>query len=96
MSIVLFIVVGLLLGYIASSLTGKSSRFGLPADLGLGMLGAFTGLLVAVGLVGNVTGLNFGFVIHLVLDVIGAAIFLTLLRAWFPPKSVEPELGRRR
>ena len=78
MSILAWIVLGLISGFIASKLVNKSGE-GVVLDIVLGIVGAFVGgwLFNTFGHVG-VTGLN---VYSMVVAVIGAVIVLVIYHA---------------
>jgi uncharacterized membrane protein YeaQ/YmgE (transglycosylase-associated protein family) len=78
MSIVAWIVLGLIAGFIASKLIYKTGE-GLLLDIGLGIVGAVVGgwLFSAFGMPG-VTGLN---VYSLIVAVVGAVVFLAIYHA---------------
>lgn len=78
MSIIAWIVLGLIAGFIASKLVNKSGD-GMLVDIILGVVGAVVGgwLFHMFGMPG-VTGLN---VYSLVVAVIGAAVFLIVYHA---------------
>jgi uncharacterized membrane protein YeaQ/YmgE (transglycosylase-associated protein family) len=78
MSILAWIVLGLIAGFIASKIVNKSGE-GLIVDIILGVVGSVVGgwLFHAFGMPG-VTGLN---VYSLVVAVIGAAVFLIIYHA---------------
>jgi uncharacterized membrane protein YeaQ/YmgE (transglycosylase-associated protein family) len=78
MSLLAWIVLGLLAGFIASKLVNKSGE-GMLLDIVLGVVGAVIGgwLFHTFGMPG-VTGLN---VYSLVVAVVGAAVFLIVYHA---------------
>jgi uncharacterized membrane protein YeaQ/YmgE (transglycosylase-associated protein family) len=78
MSILAWIVLGLVAGFIGSKLVNKTGE-GLILDIGLGILGAIVGgwLFSMFGMSG-VTGVNF---YSLVVAVIGAVVFLLVYHA---------------
>lgn len=78
MGVVAWIVLGLIAGFIASSLVNKRGE-GLPFDILLGIVGAVIGgwLFHAIGITG-VTGFN---VWSLLVAVIGAVVFLVVWHA---------------
>ncbi len=78
MSFIVWIVLGLIAGFIASKLVNKSGD-GMLLDILLGVVGAVVGgwLFNMFGMAG-VTGLN---VYSLVVAVIGAAVFLIVYHA---------------
>jgi uncharacterized membrane protein YeaQ/YmgE (transglycosylase-associated protein family) len=78
MSIVAWIVLGLVAGFIGSKLVNKTGE-GLVLDIGLGIVGAIVGgwLFHVFGMSG-VTGLN---LYSLVVAVIGAVVFLLVYHA---------------
>lgn len=78
MSILAWIVLGLVAGFIGSKLVNKKGE-GLVLDIALGIVGAIVGgwLFSAFGMSG-VTGLNF---YSLIVAVIGAVVFLLVYHA---------------
>jgi uncharacterized membrane protein YeaQ/YmgE (transglycosylase-associated protein family) len=78
MSILAWIVLGLVAGFIGSKLVNRTGE-GLILDIGLGILGAIVGgwLFSMFGMSG-VTGLN---LYSLVVAVIGAVVFLLVYHA---------------
>jgi len=78
MSIVAWIVLGLIAGFIASKLVNNAGE-GMLVDILLGVVGSVVGgwLFHAFGMPG-VTGLN---IYSLVVAVVGAAVFLILYHA---------------
>jgi uncharacterized membrane protein YeaQ/YmgE (transglycosylase-associated protein family) len=78
MSLIAWIVLGLVAGFIASKLVNKSGE-GMLLDIVLGIVGAVVGgwLFNVFGMAG-VTGLN---VYSLVVAVVGAAVFLMVYHA---------------
>lgn len=74
-----WIVLGALAGWIASIITGTSSRQGCLMDIVVGIVGALVGGFV-FGLLGGtgVTGFNLG---SLIVAVIGAVIVLLIYKA---------------
>jgi uncharacterized membrane protein YeaQ/YmgE (transglycosylase-associated protein family) len=80
MSLILWIVLGLISGFIASKLVNKTGE-GMLLDILLGIVGAVVGgwLFHAFGMPG-VTGLN---VYSVVVAVVGAAVFLIAYHALF-------------
>jgi uncharacterized membrane protein YeaQ/YmgE (transglycosylase-associated protein family) len=78
MSLLAWIVLGLVAGFIASKLVNKTGE-GMLLDIALGVVGAVVGgwLFHTFGMPG-VTGLN---VYSLVVAVIGAAVFLIVYHA---------------
>jgi uncharacterized membrane protein YeaQ/YmgE (transglycosylase-associated protein family) len=80
MSILAWIVLGLLAGFIASKLVNKSGE-GLMLDILLGIIGAMVGgfLFQFFGMAG-VTGLN---MYSILVSVIGAVVLLFIYHAFF-------------
>jgi uncharacterized membrane protein YeaQ/YmgE (transglycosylase-associated protein family) len=78
MSLIIWIVLGLIAGFIASKLVNRTGE-GMLLDILLGIVGAVVGgwLFHAFGMPG-VTGLN---VYSVVVAVIGAAVFLVVYHA---------------
>jgi uncharacterized membrane protein YeaQ/YmgE (transglycosylase-associated protein family) len=85
MSILAWIVLGLIAGFIASKIVNKTGE-GILLDIVLGIVGAIVGgfLFNLVGTAG-VTGFN---VWSLVVAVIGAVVFLLLYHALFRRSTV--------
>jgi uncharacterized membrane protein YeaQ/YmgE (transglycosylase-associated protein family) len=85
MSIIAWIILGLIAGFIASKIVNKSGE-GLIRDILLGIVGAFVGGFV-VSLFGSqgVTGLNLW---SIIVAVIGAVIFLLIYHALFRRTAV--------
>jgi uncharacterized membrane protein YeaQ/YmgE (transglycosylase-associated protein family) len=78
MSIVAWIVLGLVAGFIGSKLVNKKGE-GLVLDIGLGIVGAIIGgWLFSVFGMSGVTGLN---LYSLIVAVIGAIVFLLVYHA---------------
>ena len=78
MSIIAWIVLGLLAGFIGSKLVNKTGE-GIVLDIGLGIVGAIVGgWLFSVFGMSGVTGLN---LYSLVVAVIGAVVFLLVYHA---------------
>jgi len=78
MSILAWIVLGLVAGFIGSKLVNKTGA-GLVLDIGLGIVGALVGgWLFSVFGMSGVTGLN---LYSLVVAVIGAVVFLLVYHA---------------
>lgn len=78
MSILAWIVLGLVAGFIGSKLVNKKGE-GLVLDIGLGIVGAIVGgWLFSVFGMSGVTGLNF---YSLIVAVIGAIVFLLVYHA---------------
>jgi uncharacterized membrane protein YeaQ/YmgE (transglycosylase-associated protein family) len=80
MSIIAWLVFGLIAGFIASKIVNKSGE-GVLLDLVLGILGAFVGgwLATLVGFPG-VTGFNIG---SMVIAILGAIVVLVVYHAVF-------------
>ena len=80
MSIIAWIVLGLISGFIASKLVNKSGE-GMLMDIVLGVVGAVVGgwLFHFFGMAG-VTGLN---LYSILVAVVGAAVFLIIYHALF-------------
>lgn len=85
MTILTWIILGLVAGWVASRLVG-SGGYGLVGDIVVGILGAVVGGWLGSRLLGlDVTGFN---VTSVVLSVVGAIVVIVLFRALSP--------GRRR
>ncbi len=80
MSIIAWIILGLIAGFIASKIVNRSGE-GLLLDIVLGIVGAVVGgwIFHAVGMAG-VTGLN---LYSLIVAVIGAIVFLVVYHLLF-------------
>jgi len=80
MSIIAWLILGLIAGFIASKIVNKSGE-GLIVDILLGIVGAFIGgwLFNHFGMAG-VTGLN---LYSMLVAVVGAVIFLVIYHALF-------------
>ena len=85
MSILSWIILGLIVGFIASRLIGAGG-YGLIGDIVVGILGAMLGCWLATQFLGlDVTGIN---VTSIIIGVAGAVVLILLYRALMP--------GRRR
>jgi uncharacterized membrane protein YeaQ/YmgE (transglycosylase-associated protein family) len=84
-SIIAWIILGLIAGFIGSKIVNKSGE-GIIRDILLGIVGAFVGGLI-VSLFGaqGVTGLNLW---SIIVAVIGAVVFLVLYHALFRRTAV--------
>ena len=81
MTILAWIILGLIAGWIASRLVG-SGGYGIIGDIVVGMVGAVVGGWLASQFLGmDVTGLNFT---SIVISVVGAVIVLVIFRALTP------------
>ncbi len=81
MSILAWIVLGLIAGWVASLLMG-SGGYGLIGDIVIGILGAFLGGWLGSTLLGiDVTGVNFT---SIALSIVGAVILIGVFRAISP------------
>jgi uncharacterized membrane protein YeaQ/YmgE (transglycosylase-associated protein family) len=78
-SIVVWVIVGAVAGWLASMVMGTNRSQGLLADIVVGIVGGVIGgfLLNALNVGGAVTGINLGSV---VVAFIGAVVLLALLR----------------
>jgi uncharacterized membrane protein YeaQ/YmgE (transglycosylase-associated protein family) len=74
MSLIIFLLVGAIAGWLAGLIT-KGSGFGIAGNIIVGIVGAFLGNLT-FNLLGIVA---FGLVGHLIFAVLGALLFLWLL-----------------
>ncbi|HZT58720.1 MAG TPA: GlsB/YeaQ/YmgE family stress response membrane protein [Pyrinomonadaceae bacterium] len=85
MSIIAWIILGLIAGFIGSKIVNKSGE-GIIRDVLLGIVGAFVGGFI-VSLFGaqGVTGLNLW---SIIVAVIGAVVFLVLYHALFRRTAV--------
>jgi uncharacterized membrane protein YeaQ/YmgE (transglycosylase-associated protein family) len=77
MSIVSWIVLGLIAGFIGSKLVNKTGE-GLILDIALGVVGAVGGWVFRIFGMSGVTGLN---VYSLIVAVVGAVVFLVAYHA---------------
>lgn len=81
MSIILWIVLGLIAGWLANVIMGTGG-YGVLGDIILGIIGALVGGLLASLLFGlAVTGLN---LTSIIIAVIGAIIFIAVYRLLVP------------
>ena len=81
MSIPSWIILGLIVGFIASRLMGAGG-YGLIGDIVVGILGALLGRWLAPQFLGlDVTGVN---VTSIVIGVVGAIILIVVYRALMP------------
>lgn len=81
MSILTWIILGGLAGWIASMITGDNPRQGILGNILVGILGAVIGGWLAGAILGEegVTGFNLG---SLITAIIGATILLFIARAF--------------
>ena len=78
MSIIAWIVLGLIAGFIGNKLVNKTGE-GFFLDIALGVVGAVVGgWLFSVAGMGGVTGLN---IYSLIVAVVGAVVFLVVYHA---------------
>ncbi len=86
MSIIAWIVVGLIAGWLAG-LIMKGGGYGLIGDIIIGIIGAIIGGFVAGMLLGGdyVTGINLPTII---VSVLGAIILIAIVRAFAPRRTV--------
>ncbi len=81
MSIIAWLILGLIAGWVASKLMG-SGGYGIIGDIIVGILGAFVGGWLASLLLGiDVTGLNFT---RIAISIVGAVIVIAIYRAFSP------------
>lgn len=84
MTILAWVILGLVAGWLASMLMGKGA-YGLVGDIVLGILGSIVGGWLATQLLGlNVTGLN---PTSVAIAVAGAIILIVVFRAMAPGRS---------
>jgi uncharacterized membrane protein YeaQ/YmgE (transglycosylase-associated protein family) len=84
-TILVWIVLGLIAGFLASVLMGAGG-YGLIGDIVVGILGAVVGGWLASRFLGlDVTGLN---LTSIAIAVVGAAILIFILRALSPRRTV--------
>ena len=81
--VITFLIVGGLAGWIASVLV-KGSGFGVLGDIVVGVIGAFVGAVLAS--VFNIA--VYGFLGVLGMSILGAVIFLLILRACSPRRNL--------
>jgi uncharacterized membrane protein YeaQ/YmgE (transglycosylase-associated protein family) len=87
MSILAWLVLGLLAGWIASMIMGTGG-YGLIGDIVVGIIGALIGGFITGPLFGiDVSGLN---ITSLIVAVIGAIIFIAIYRALVGPRRTMP------
>jgi uncharacterized membrane protein YeaQ/YmgE (transglycosylase-associated protein family) len=78
MSIVAWLILGLIAGFIASKIMGAGG-YGLLGDIIVGIVGAILGGFIASLIFGGgVTGLNLG---SIIVAIVGACILIAILRA---------------
>lgn len=79
MGIILYIIFGALVGWIASMIAGTNAQQGLIGNIIVGILGAFFGGMIADSLGGSgVTGFNLG---SFVVALAGSVILLFIYKA---------------
>lgn len=84
MSIIVWLILGLIAGWIASMLMGRGG-YGIIGDLVIGIVGAMIGGWLGSLLLGiDVTGLNFP---SIALAVVGAVILIAVIRALSPVRQ---------
>lgn len=84
MTIIAWIILGLVAGWLASLLMGRGG-YGLIGDIVIGILGSIVGGWLATQLLGlNVTGLN---PTSIAVAVVGAMILIFIFRAIAPGRS---------
>jgi uncharacterized membrane protein YeaQ/YmgE (transglycosylase-associated protein family) len=84
MSILTWIILGLIVGFIASRLMGAGG-YGLVGDIVVGILGAMVGGWLAFPLLGiDVTGIN---LTSIAIGIAGAVILIAIFRALSPGRS---------
>jgi len=81
MSILTWIILGLIVGFLASRLMG-SGGYGLLGDIVVGILGSFVGGWLATQFLGlDVTGLN---LTSIAIGIVGAVLLIAVFRALTP------------
>ncbi len=84
MSILTWIILGLIVGFVASRLMGAGG-YGIIGDIVVGILGAVLGGWLATPLLGiDVTGIN---LTSIAIGIVGAVILIALFRALLPGQS---------
>ncbi|MCL5960558.1 MAG: GlsB/YeaQ/YmgE family stress response membrane protein [Chloroflexi bacterium] len=84
MSILTWIILGLIVGFVASRLMGAGG-YGIIGDIVVGILGAVLGGWLASPLLGiDVTGIN---LTSIAIGIVGAVILIALFRALLPGQS---------
>ncbi len=84
MTTLVWIILGLIVGFLASRLMG-SGGYGLIGDIVVGILGSVVGGWLATRLLGiDVTGLN---LTSVAIGVVGAVILIVIFRALAPGRS---------
>lgn len=79
MNFLAWIILGGLSGWIASMITGKESEMGIPANIVIGIIGAFIGGAIFRFFGGaGITGFN---IWSAIVSVIGAVILLSIIKA---------------
>ncbi|MBZ0310615.1 MAG: GlsB/YeaQ/YmgE family stress response membrane protein [Anaerolineae bacterium] len=80
-TLVVWIIVGALAGWLASLVVGTNRSQGLLADILVGIVGGILGgfLLTSIGIEGLVTGINLG---SIAVAFIGAVVLLLILRVF--------------
>jgi uncharacterized membrane protein YeaQ/YmgE (transglycosylase-associated protein family) len=82
-SILVWIVLGLIVGFIASRLMGAGG-YGIVGDIVVGILGAIIGGWLAVQFLGiDVTGIN---LTSIAIGIVGAVILIAVYRALTPSR----------
>lgn len=92
MNIILWIIFGALVGWIASMIAGTNREQGAIGNIIVGILGAFLGGLIARAMgVGDITGFNLG---SFVIALIGAVVLLFIYKAVRGNNTHSPTLHR--
>lgn len=78
-TLVVWVIVGALAGWLASMVMGTNRRQGLLADIVVGIVGGLLGglILTSIGISGLVTGINLG---SIAVAFVGAVFLLFVLR----------------
>jgi uncharacterized membrane protein YeaQ/YmgE (transglycosylase-associated protein family) len=78
-TLVVWVIVGALAGWLASMVMGTNRSQGLVADIIVGVIGGILGgfLLTSIGIQGLVTGINLG---SIAVAFVGAVVLLLVLR----------------
>jgi uncharacterized membrane protein YeaQ/YmgE (transglycosylase-associated protein family) len=86
MDLLVTLIVGGVIGWLASLLMGADSRMGIPANIVVGIIGSLLGFYLA-GVLGVSVGTGVG---RWVVSILGAALLIGIVRALglFRPRTV--------